>query len=168
MKSLALNLLLLVFSGAILLSCAAEDDGIYFAETNDLGISTKVSYSDMESTILTLVNEHRKSLNLTELSPLNIISNIASAHTDYMINVGEISHDNFPQRAQNLIENVPAKSVGENVAYGYATAQGVVNGWLNSEEHKNIIENPDFTHFGISTNSNSEGRNYFTQIFIDK
>jgi len=168
MKSLALNLLLLVFTGTILLSCAGDDDGIYFGETNDLTVSAKVSYSDMESAILTLVNEHRKSLNLNELSPLNIISSVASTHTNYMINVGELSHDNFPQRAQELIENTAAKSVGENVAYGFGTAQGVVNGWLNSVEHKKIIENPDYTHFGISTKSNSEGRNYFTQMFIDK
>lgn len=168
MKSLALNLLLLVFSGAIMLSCAEDDDGIYFGETNDLAISAKVSYCNMESSILTLVNEHRKSLNLTELCSLNIISNIASTHTDYMIAVGELSHDNFPLRAQNLMDNTGAKSVAENVAFGYGTAQGVVNGWLNSEAHKKIIETPNYTHFGISSKSNSEGRNYFTQIFINK
>lgn len=168
MKTLALNLLFVVFLSTVLLSCAPEDDGIYFNETNEVINSAKVSYSAMESDILDLVNNHRKGLNLSELSTLNIISSVASGHTNYMIDAGQISHDNFPQRAQNLMDNTNAKTVSENVAYGYGTAQGVLNGWLNSEGHKNIIENPDFTHFGISTKSNSEGRNYFTHIFIDK
>jgi len=170
MKSFALNIFLLVFSGIILLSCAGEDDGIYFNESNDPTptISEKFSYSEMELQILTLVNEHRISLNLSELKTLNIISNVAIGHTSYMIEVGEISHDHFQQRVQNLIDNAAAKKVAENVAYGYGTAQGVMNGWLNSEGHRAIIENPDYTHFGISTASNSEGRNFFTQIFIKK
>ena len=168
MKSFALNIFLLVFSGIILLSCAGEDDGIYFNESTDSTVSDKVSYSEMELQILTLVNNHRKSLNLSKLQTLNIISNVADSHTNYMINVGEISHDNFPERVQNLINNAAAKKVGENVAYGYGTAQGVLNGWLNSEAHRKIIENPNYTHFGISTDSNSEGRNFFTQIFIIK
>ncbi|MFZ3273609.1 MAG: CAP domain-containing protein, partial [Lutibacter sp.] len=89
-------------------------------------------------------------------------------HTDYMIEVGAISHDNFAERAQILMEQAGAKTVGENVAYGFSTAEGVVNGWLNSEGHRKIIENPDYTHFGISTDSNTENRNYFTNIFIKK
>ncbi len=168
MKSHALNLLLVVTFSFMLFSCGEEDDGIYFNEINEVSTAAKVSYSDMESDILTLVNNHRTNLNLAKLSTLNIISGIADGHTNYMIDAGQVSHDNFALRAQNLIDNANAKAVAENVAYGYGTAQGVLNGWLNSVEHKKIIENPDFTHFGISTKSNSEGRNYFTQIFINK
>jgi len=152
----------------MLLSCAEEDDGIYFGETTEISTSAKVSYSDMESNILTLVNDYRKSINLSDLRTLNIISTIAASHTNYMIEVGEISHDNFSRRAQDLIELAAAKTVAENVAYGFGTAEGVMTGWLNSEEHKKIIENPVFTHFGISSASNIEGRNYFTLIFIKK
>jgi uncharacterized protein YkwD len=168
MKTNTLNLFLLLFSCAVLLSCSNEDDGIFFTETTDFEISIKDSYSEIESEILTLVNEYRISLNLSELKTLNIISSVAATHTNYMIEVGEINHDHFSKRAQNLIDKTAAKKVAENVAYGYATAQGVMSGWLNSENHKRIIENPDFTHFGISTKSNSEGRNFFTQIFIAK
>ena len=85
-----------------------------------------------------------------------------------MISTGTVSHDNFESRAQALITNANAKKVSENVAYGYGTAQGVVNAWLNSPDHKKAIDDPKNTHFGISTECNSEGRNYFTQIFIQK
>ena len=56
----------------------------------------------------------------------------------------------------------------KNVAYGFNSSVGVVNAWLNSEGHRVIIENDNYTHFGISIEKNSEGRNYFTQMFIKK
>ena len=114
------------------------------------------------------MKEYRKNKDLSTLTVLNIISKEADTHTKFMITNGEVSHANFNLRAQNLINNAGAKSVSENVAFGYSSAQSVVNGWINSSEHRKIIETPDFTHFGISTDSDSSGRNYFTHIFIKK
>ena len=168
MKTLPLNLILLFLLSSILFSCSSEDDGIFFEESNETVNTDNVSYSVMETEILNLVNEHRNSIGLSSLNTLNIISGVADGHTNYMIKVGTVNHDNFQQRSQTLMDNANAKSVGENVAYGFNSAQGVVNGWLNSEEHKKIIENPNYTHFGISTDSNSTNRNYFTQIFIKR
>ena len=168
MKHLTQTLFSVVLFSFVLFSCSKEDDGIYFNETNVEITIENVSYSEIENEILNLVNEYRQSINLNTLSTLNIISSVADGHTNYMIQTGEVSHANFSERAQTLMNDANAKSVGENVAYGFNSAQGVVNGWLNSEEHKKIIENSDYTHFGISTDSNDEGRNYFTQIFIKK
>ena len=167
MKSLTLKFLSIVLLSSFLFSCSKEDDGIFFNENNEL-INSEVSYSEIENKILILVNEHRETLDLTPLSILNIISSVANSHTDYMIETGKISHDNFSKRADVLMKNADAKSVGENVAYGYNSAEGVVKGWLNSDTHRKVIENANYTHFGISTESNSDGRNYFTQIFIKK
>ena len=60
-----------------------------------------------------------------------------------------------------------SSTVRENVAYGYATASGVVNAWLNSEGHREVIEG-DFTHFDISAEKDENGRWYYTNIFIKK
>jgi uncharacterized protein YkwD len=167
MKTSILNLVAFFALSTILFSCSPADDGIYF-ENNEVVNTTNVSYTGIENEILALVNDHRTSLGLTPLIALDIISGVADGHTEYMIEVGSVNHDNFSQRAQNLMDSAGAKTVGENVAYGYCTAEGVVNGWLNSPEHKSIIENPSYTHFGISTETNKENRNYFTQIFIKK
>jgi len=167
MKPLTLKLPLLVFLSFILFSCAKEDDGIYLNQNAEV-INKNVSYSKIENDILDLVNAHRTEIGISKLDKLNIISGVADGHTEYMIENGQISHDNFDQRAQELMEKAAAKSVGENVAYGYTTAESVVEGWLNSPEHKAIIENPNFTHFGISTEANTDGRNFFTQMFIKK
>ncbi len=167
MKPLTLKLSLLVFLSFVLFSCSKEDDGIYLNQTAEV-INKNVTYSKIESNILDLVNAHRTSIGLSTLTKMNLVSGVADGHTEYMIETGQISHDNFDERAQELMDKAGAKSVGENVAYGYTTAESVVNGWLNSPEHKAIIENPNFTHFGISTEANSDGRNFFTQMFIKK
>lgn len=167
MKTLAPKLFVLFLSISILFSCAKEDDGVYFNENSEV-TNAKVVYSSIESEIVSMVNAHRISLGLSTLNTLNIISGVADGHTDYMIEAGIISHDNFAQRAETLMTEAGAKTVGENVAYGYSTAEGVVKGWLNSDGHRKIIENPDYTHFGISMEISADNRNYFTNIFIKK
>jgi uncharacterized protein YkwD len=167
MKTHAPKLLTLLLLTTLLFSCAKEDDGVYFNENSEVA-NAKVAYSPIESEIVSLVNAHRTSLGLNALNTLNIVSGVADGHTDYMIEVGQISHDNFAERAQTLMTEAGAKTVGENVAYGFSTAEGVVKGWLNSDGHRKIIENPDYTHFGISMETSSDSRNYFTNIFIKK
>ena len=154
--------------GLLLLSCSPEDDGIYFDQALVDDYDQKVIHSALKSDILHLVNSHRKELNLNELNSLDIISSVALDHTNYMISEGIASHDNFAERSQYLIENANAKTVGENVAYGYSSAQGVFNAWMNSSGHKKVIENPNYTHFGISSALDDKKRYYFTHIFISK
>ena len=56
---------------------------------------------------------------------------------------------------------------GENVAYVYSSAESVVNAWLNSAGHRNIIEG-DYTDFDISAEQDENGKYYYTNIFIRK
>src|SRR5680860_649120 len=133
MKTLAPKLFALLFLTTILFSCAKEEDGVYFNANTEV-TNAKVSYTAMESEIISLVNAHRTSLGLNALSTLNLISGVADGHTQYMIDAGVISHDNFAQRAQTLMEQAGAKTVGENVGYGYSTAEGVVNAWIASDD----------------------------------
>lgn len=173
MKPLTLKTVLFVLLSAVLFSCAKEDDGVYFSDTNQLLKNEvlnadAVTYTAFETEILDLVNNHRKNLGLNALGKLNMVSSVSKGHTDYMVETGDVSHYNFNVRAQALIDNAGAKSVGETVAYGFSSAQGVVNGWINSDQHRAILEKPDYTHFGISVKANIEGRNYFTQMFIKK
>ena len=166
MKTLKPLFSILILSLLVFSSCTPEDDGIFFEKSQ---LEEKpYSYTEMELEIMNLVNDYRAASGLNLLQRMDVISNVASTHTNYMIAINEVNHDNFPSRQKNLTENAQAKAVGENVAYGFNSAQGVVNAWIKSDAHRKIIEDPDYTHFGISTDSNQEGRNYFTQIFIEK
>lgn len=165
MKNLKFNLALIAFVCLIFTSCSSDDDGIYYNNEID---TTVIEYSVIELEILELVNDYRLSKGLGSLEKMNIISSVAESHTEYMAEIGKICHDNFPERSQKLMSNANAKTVGENVGYGYGTAQGVVEAWIKSDGHRAVLENPDYTHFGVSTEQNIEGRNYFTQIFIER
>ena len=145
-------------------SCSTDsiDDKVDTAMANYVP-DTKV----IEIEIMEKINDHRISIGLSPLESMTTIKAVAFGHTDYMIDRNQVSHDNFYARRNSLVNNAGALNVGENVAYAYSTAQGVVNAWLNSESHKNVIEG-DFTNFDISAEKNEEGRWYYTNIFIKK
>ena len=164
MKTLPFKLVLFLFVCILFNSCTAEDDGIYFDKINKV----KFEYNEMDLEILDLVNTYRASKGLNTLKKLDFISAVAFSHTNYMIEKGEANHENFPQRQENLVLNAGAKSVGENVAFGFSSAKSVVDAWIESDGHRALIENENYTHFGISTEQNSKGRNYFTQLFIEQ
>ncbi len=121
----------------------------------------------IELEILELINSYRIGLDLAPLNNLSIIKSVAFTHTDYMVSVNQVSHNNFFQRKSSLVQNASATKVSENVAYAYSSAESVVSAWLGSPSHKATIEG-DFTDFDISAEKNSEGKWYFTNIFIKR
>lgn len=121
----------------------------------------------IELEILELINKYRIELDLTPLNNLGIIKSVAFTHTDYMVSINQVNHNNFFQRKSSLVQNASATKVTENVAYAYSSAESVVNAWLSSPAHKANIEG-DFTDFDISAEKNSEGKWYFTNIFIKR
>lgn len=137
-----------------------EDDAIKTANLVDY-----VSYSEIEIDILETLNDYRTSQGLSVLSRVDEITLEAYEHNIYMIKNKDVSHANFQQRYSNLVSEIEAKAVSENIGYGYRTAEAVVEAWLNSEGHKINIEG-DYTHFGISVEQDEEGKNYFTNIFV--
>lgn len=54
---------------------------------------------------------------------------------------------------------------GENIAYGYTSAEQVMQGWLASPPHyENIME--DFSHIGVGHYKGKNGRDYWVQLFV--
>lgn len=141
-------------------SCSKESE----SESIDNG---NTGNSSMETEILSLLNNHRTGKGLIKLEISKIIKTQTDAHTNYMIGKNDISHDDFKQRSDYLKQNDNAKSVAENVAFGYSSAKAVVNGWLNSSGHKKNIEG-NYTHFNLTAKQNSKGTWYYTNIFISK
>ena len=146
-------------------SCSTEE---YPEETlSNIEINNAPEAKIIEIEILELINNHRINLGLAALNNHNTIKAVAYTHTDYMVEVDNVSHDNFFQRKNSLIQNADATRVSENVAYAFSSAESVVNAWLNSEGHRANIEG-DFTDFDVSAEKNNEGKWYFTNIFIKK
>jgi len=162
MKRLAITLTVLF--NIFLMSCSVEEEVIvpdsYSSTIED------VTYSQLDYDIIELINNYRISNGLSSLDILNEASKEANNHNHYMVNQGAPSHDYFYLRSQNLKQAVNAKTVSENVGYGFSNAQSLVNAWLNSQGHRENIENPEVTNIGISTKQDAEGKYYFTNIFV--
>lgn len=152
-----------------LVTSCQKDEGVETESSNitiDLNLALETDWV-MADAILVLVNEHRASVGLAEIArDQQYASAYAVDHTQYMIDMKRINHDNFGTRSEALKQR-GAKVVGENVAFGYNSAEAVVNAWLNSESHRNIIEG-NYTHSGFGIMKSPEGKYYFTQLFYRK
>jgi uncharacterized protein YkwD len=124
-------------------------------------------YTAMELEMLKLINEHRASLGLKALKTCAHATMKIREHNQYMMDQGEISHDNFDDRATYLKKVEHSKKVGENVASGDRTAKAVVDGLLNSPGHKANIEG-NYSHIGLAVTTSNENRIYFGQLFHKK
>ena len=87
----------------------------------------------------------------------------AQDHSDDMLARGTMSHtggdgSNPGQRIART--GYEAATWGENVAYGYASVDAVMAGWLGSDGHCANLMNPGFTEFGAG-----ESGRYWTQKF---
>lgn len=55
--------------------------------------------------------------------------------------------------------------LGENIAAGQANPYAVMNGWMNSKDHRDNILSPNFQYMGVGV-AESGGVLYWTQIFM--
>lgn len=141
-----------------MVSCSAE--GI----DEDPKLET-FNVQELETQLHSMVNSHRTSVGLSALEFNSVAYNLANEHNDYMITKGSLSHDNFNSRASKIASETEAKEVAENVAKDYQTAEGTLEGWLDSQPHKLNLEG-NYTHTAISVKKSETGNLYYTQIFF--
>ena len=118
--------------------------------------------SDIEQEIFDLVNEARVAEGLDDLSWSGPVKEVAMEHCRYMEEAGVISHDGFQDRASEVMREVDATRVGENVAVGYRSPEAFVEAWLDSEGHRKNIMDPSYKRTGIGYY-----QGYATQLFCD-
>ena len=127
--------------------------------------------ADLASQVVSLINQYRAGKGLSQLAvsaPLTASSEWKSLH---MAGYGYFAHDDpAPPASRSAYQRASdcgysGSSWGENIAWGYTTAQSVVNGWLGSAGHKANIENPGFSSTGVGVAANGSGQLYWTQNF---
>lgn len=166
MKKNVINLFALLFTITVLTtSCCTES--VEDSTTTATEVQKSYSHSTEELEVLDLINTYRVEQGLTPLSIIEHISYKSNEHNVYMVKVDQVNHDGFEERKNNFIQVLGAYRVGENVAYGYSTPESVVDAWIASSGHRENMEG-DYTHFGISITLDSEGRKYYTNMFIKK
>ncbi len=114
--------------------------------------------TSLEQDVFNLVNQQRAANNLPPLSLDMRLVQSSRAHSQAMINSHEFAHQvtgELPMCASGA-NNDRYDAVGyvwnrcgENIAAGYATAQTVMDGWMNSPGHRANILSPDYCEFGV-------------------
>jgi len=125
---------------------------------------------DLAARVIELVNEHRASLGLTQLIVTTPVTNAAVWKARHMAKYLYMAHaDPAPPVARTTAQRMEACGVtsgwGENIAYGYATAEAVMQAWLNSLGHRANIERSTFRAIGVGAASASNGLIFWAQVF---
>ena len=126
--------------------------------------------ADLASQTIQLVNAHRAGLGLRQLVLSSTLSASAVWKARHMALYSYMTHnDPAPPVARSTGERMAAcgygASWGENIAYGYTSAQSVVNGWLNSSGHRANIENSNWAAIGSGAAVSASGRIYWAHAF---
>lgn len=147
-------------------SCSSDEGAA--SQPQDKTIVTTYDYTETELQMAQIINDYRVSQGLNALQLINHVSYKSEEHNEYMITNQVVNHDQFQQRAANIMQVLGAVKVNENIAYNYQAPSGAMDAWLGSPGHKaNIVG--EFTHFGISISVDPEtGKKYYTNIFLKK
>ena len=92
------------------------------------------------------------------------------------VGAGGLAEDRGRRTAATAGQRIAAQGYsystwGENIAAGYTTAASAVNGWMNSEGHRNNILNCNFKETGVgyyylaNDTGNENWYRYWTQVF---
>ncbi len=153
----------------LITSCSKYENFTGYEKSSD-NLTSKVTlissdtHSTIESELFVMMNNYRASIGLNKLEFESSTYYYTGLHTNYMIDKGNISHDKFSERAENISKRTGAVFVAENVARNYDTLEAAFEAWLDSPGHRINIEG-DYTHSAISIRPNSNGDLYFTQLF---
>ncbi|RWZ58794.1 hypothetical protein EQV77_07485 [Halobacillus fulvus] len=125
--------------------------------------------TEFEEEVVTLVNEERTAEGLDPLEMHQRLSELAEVKSQDMADENYFSHTSptygspFDMMDQFDFEY---RAAGENIAAGQRTPEEVVEGWMNSEGHRENILNDTFTHIGVGYVEGGSYRTYWTQLFM--
>ena len=134
-------------------------------EENTDGSETETALSYAEQ-VVKLVNEERAKYGLSPLTIDKTVESAALVRSKEIEKSFSHTRPNGSSFSTALKEQgVEFMGAGENIAWGQKSPEEVMQGWMNSEGHRANILNAKFTKIGVGYYQNSNGTNYWTQLF---
>lgn len=120
----------------------------------------------MEQQIFDISNVLRNRFDKASLEWEETVSEVAFGHSKDMFEQNYFSH--YSLNGDGLKERLDVTGLfyiaaGENIAAQYPDAPAAVEGWLNSEGHREALLTDEYTHLGVGVY-----RFYYTQNFLAK
>jgi len=161
--------IILILLAILVTSCSGpssvSEEEALFEETGLAGEDFQNLITANELELFNLVNTHRATLGIEELTFSVVAYSYAEEHTGLMVSENTLSHKNFNSRASKIVSKTNASHVAENITKNKTTVTDALEGWLSSPSHKNTIEG-NFSHTAISIKENGLGELFYTQIFF--
>jgi len=126
-----------------------------------------------ERRVFELINAERRRRGRGPLVWDGSLTRMARYHSENMARQGFFHHvdrDGLDLTGRAQVLGVRGwKALGENIAYnqGYPDPSAfAVERWMISDKHRENILNGEFTHAGLGIARTSDGRVFFTQVFM--
>ena len=131
------------------------------------GYPAAVPAATLMSQIVTRTNQARHAAGCGQLAVDHELISASVRQSYYMASTGRFSHiggdgSTFVARARAAGYESPA---GENIGWGYATADGVMSAWLASPRHRANILNCAAKSIGTGVVYARDGLPYYTEVF---
>ncbi|MGW0706907.1 CAP domain-containing protein [Streptomyces sp. NPDC002643] len=124
------------------------------------------SETQAEAAVLQLVNEERAKAGCDPVAADSSLAKLAEAFSEDMAARGFFDHTDLD--GQDPWDRAAALGIttlgGENIARGQATAEAVMDAWMNSAGHRANILNCDFKTLGVGVHM-ADGGPWWTQDF---
>ena len=154
--------------GATAMMSAALLGGLAAASSAANAATTTVSDATLEATVVKLTNEARVKNGCAALRTDAKLTLAARGHSLDMVKLNYFSHTSKTDGATFVTRAKRAGytgAIGENIAWGYRTAETVTKGWLDSPGHRANIMNCKAKAVGVGLARKSDGTPYWTQVF---
>jgi uncharacterized protein YkwD len=124
------------------------------AEYHDLGA--------MRRRMLERLNAERRSRSLPPYAPSAVLDRVAQAYADDMLkrsHYGHVDPEGLTVRERAYAGGYDLRFIAENLAAGQPTVDEAMDGWMNSEKHRDNILSRIYTEagFGLSIGHNKRG-----------
>ncbi len=140
------------------------------AVAQDAGPTVSVSGDEMQ--ILALLNGERARAGLPLLVLQPQLTAAAQLHSSNVARTGIFNHNGVAGPDDNLRSRVMGTGItwfstlAENISMA-ANTDDAVNGWMNSQGHRDNILSPRFGRVGIAVRQAANGVRYWTTVFSD-
>ena len=119
--------------------------------------------SSYVSSVIAGTNAQRAAYHLPALQVSSQLQWAAARRSAIQATNNTMSHDGWNTVIQQ--SGYPAGWWGENVAYGFTTPDGVMNGWMNSTGHRENILSSHYRNIGVGCAYSRSHVAYWTQDF---
>jgi len=156
-------------AAAVLGGCTYPMAEVPARESPSSSVATPARTS-LEGRIFDLINAERRHQGLPALQYNSQLDEMAQIQATNMAHFQKMAHVIPEAKLPTLVSRAhavgyPFGQIAENVALGYPTAEGVVNGWMNSRGHRANILNQGVVETGIAVRRSADGGLYYCQVF---